>query len=257
MNRTTTIVAILLALTVNTNADILENFTPIQEKAWSHFLNLTYVNKYVDPSGGALIHDSSSFQPYYRATHESGLFLDTWSSGELGSEYMQRENGFGSEIDLGGGWGGPFFDTKLDFEGGFSYWATGDLTDSKDDAILTYAKLSKTSESEKQTLTPYVALSHYTILNSAPLDGFVAKIGIDTERRINEKLSIIAGGFLAYDEGTWGNKDGFIGKLKAGLSWKVNKALTLQPFVEYYKQINTRDTREDQVVYGISAPFEW
>ena len=195
------------------------------------------------------------------STHKSGWYLNFCHFGVPGSEYLNRENGFGgSEIDLGiGYYDEDIYGTGLTANFLVSYWMLGDLADFKDlDTLFLLAQISKTFEVGEHSISPFVAINHYTIVNSLPFDGFIWKIGVNHGLRLSENISLASQGFLAYDEGTWGNNNGFISKIETGISWDIDRNLNIRPIaLEYFHQINTHDAREDQFFLTTGATFKW
>lgn len=249
---------------------LIAMLTPItvakEPENWDLHFSTTWKSAYVSP-GGALCHDSPVIETSLTKTNTNQEYFDITHYGEASSEWLDRENGFASEIDFTLGKFGKFdedfwlpFFRGLDYNFGISYWAMEDMTDFGDtDTIFVYAKLSKTHELTKdQSLTFYVKPTGYFIPSGVCDGGFNLSTGVYHNLKLAKKFSLCSEATLIYNDGIYGSKKGFVGKVGAALDYQVNEKLSAKIFgVELWSPISANNTCERQCVYSTGLSFNF
>jgi hypothetical protein len=230
-----------------------------EKSPWSFKLDLDWRNKYLAAPDN-VVHDDPVFQTSITAAHTSGWYFNVWHDGEVGSRFLDRENGCASEVDMTAGWSGKVFD--LDIDTGVSWWAISDLADFKDDdTIYIYNQISKTYElSKKHSITPFFKTNIYTLPNTGwSGDGVGFHGGLCHNWAFSEQLSICSEAKLMYDDGVYGCDNGLLGGLSTTLSWKINDKISIRaPYLGIFTPLqHLSDSRETEFIFGTGLTWSF
>ena len=231
---------------------------------WLYQFQVHWVNKYITPSSGSVLHDSPSVQLSVKAAHRSGFYFKFWGTGEAGSELLNKENEFGTEIDIGFGWSGHIDELGLDLDAGVYYWALGDITEFKDlDTVFSTFSVSKTLEvNERHSLTPFVQGNNFNVVNDKSLDGFTIIAGVRHVYEMagldlfGQEMSLCSSASVIKDGGAYGNSPVFLFRAGSGINWKLNDSLILQPIsVMLWSPMESTPADDRETVVQITTGF--
>jgi hypothetical protein len=191
-------------------------------------------------------------------SHKSGLYFNLWHSGELGRQFFDNENPWATEMDYTVGYATQLL--GLDADLGVSYYDCGRLFRKTDDSVYSYLRLSKTYEIDKnQSLSPYIKFNVYNMVQNVPGDGFILHTGICHNLKLADNLNLCSDIAAMYDDGAYGNDNGFVGKLGTCFNWQLTKGITLKaPSVTLYTPLQSlKDERKTECVVGASMVFNF
>lgn len=185
-----------------------------------------------------------------------GIYATIWHSTDFDSD---PSGDYGDELDYYLGWAGNVGPVSLDV--GFSYFDAIELfRGAKDDTFYLYARVGKTFESKTGSYTPFLKGNLYINGRGSEVEGgTVVTAGLEYEPPLPiEWLSLPARFQIGYDDGAFGNDNGFISGFALEANWQVSERFSITaPILQVSIPLTTHDERETEWVIGGGIVFNF
>jgi hypothetical protein len=204
-----------------------------------------FVQQYLAYGSGAVIDPDPGMQSLLLVCYQNGVSLSLWNT----TNFKKWNSTLGSEVDYGIGWSGkiaPY--TTLDV--GATYFDEPKVfTLGRGDIVYGHATVTR----EMYGLSASLGVERYdTMPKSGFQGGSLYSAGLSKKWPLSDDMVTVSNSVaLAYDDGGFGFKRGFLARGVVTVDWKATKRLTLTiPQVYWYAPFMHDARKSNAMVYG-------
>lgn len=200
-------------------------------------------------SDGNVFDPDPSLQCSATVAGESGWYVGTWVAQDF-----DNKSDFGDEIDFYGGyaWSKGYFAYDL----GAQYFVLTNIGDvwnfygkASYDNVATIGPVS---------VSPYLKVDHYVSTDGSLDDGTLIRVSPSLSIATgSEKWSVTVDPQIFYDDGAFGNYEGFVAMPSVSVMYTTDSGITAGPVVKYSTPFSISDSRGNEFSAAFQVSKTW
>ncbi len=220
-------------------------------------------SKSVDPTSGLVNHNSGVVESDVLLSWENGFYVQIWNSQVLHGESTSFGNSLEGYVGYANSIAGWDYDLCL------GYTSAPELTTLEtDDNLYACVQVGHSIEQVAEQLSSVIGsevsfsgfarFEHYeTLFDTDYEGGNLYSVGFESERDLSKAWLSRNSITFTYDDGVYGEENGFLSKLTAGLNYQLSENVAITAEGDLFAELSDFDgTREGLIgKLGLTASF--